>query len=682
LVSAKKADRIAWIAYERGQRNVYTAAAPDFKPVRLTSFLEDDGNDLTNLSIADDGAVVVFVRGHTPNSNGWIANPTSNPKGSERAIWAIKTSGGEPWKIAVAANPVLSPDGRWVIFTRDGQIHGAPVLGQSSQASGSQPFFLAFGSNKDPRWSPDSNRIAFYSARGDHGFIGVYDLTRQKITYLAPGVDHDTSPTWSPDGLKVAFVRRPGTPFGQQKDGEGKAGAGKGKKKAATPPDQGQPKQQIAGNGINRATFSGGYNLSFMVADVNSGQASEFWHNSPDDKQFTAVNSIQWAGDSVIFSLEPQQWIRYYAVPLAGGQATPIVLTPGEGMVENVALSSDGKTLYYCTNAGDIDRRHVWKVPTAGGKAVQLTAGNNIETYPAAMASGGHVALLQAGAKQPQSVAVVTSSSGAPRVIFPTLAPDFPLNEQVVPQNVTLKAADGLAFHNQLFLPADLRPGERRPAMIFVHGGPQRQMLLGYQYRHFYHMAYAINQYLANQGYIVLSVNYRGGIGYGKDFRNAPKRGAQGNSEYQDVLAAGQYLRNRPDVDTRRIGIWGLSYGGVLTAQALARNSDIFAAGVDMAGIHLWGNSLDPASISYQSSAISHIDKWKSPVLLIHGDDDRNVAFSQTTGLVQLLRAHDIPHELIVFPDDVHDSLLFHRWLTAFKATDDFFKRHLLAQSK
>ena len=137
---------------------------------------------------------------------------------------------------------------------------------------------------------------------------------------------------------------------------------------------------------------------------------------------------------------------------------------------------------------------------------------------------------------------MVPVAIGKPRAIFPTLAADYPLDEQVIPQNVTLKAADGMEFNNQLFLPKDLKPGERRPAMIFVHGGPQRQMLLGYHYRHFYHMAYAINQYLANQGYVVLSVNYRGGIGYGKQFRNAPKRGAQGNSEYQDVLAAGQYL--------------------------------------------------------------------------------------------------------------------------------------------
>src|SRR5690606_15578790 len=109
---------------------------------------------------------------------------------------------------------------------------------------------------------------------------------------------------------------------------------------------------------------------------------------------------------------------------------------------------------------------------------------------------------------------------------------------------------------------------------------------------HFYHMAYGINQYFANKGYIVLSVNYRSGIGYGREFRMAANVGRNGNAEYQDVLAAGKYLQARADVDPSRIGLWGLSYGGILTAQGLARNSDIFAAGVDIAGVHLWGDTL------------------------------------------------------------------------------------------
>jgi dipeptidyl aminopeptidase/acylaminoacyl peptidase len=193
----------------------------------------------------------------------------------------------------------------------------------------------------------------------------------------------------------------------------------------------------------------------------------------------------------------------------------------------------------------------------------------------------------------------------------------------------------------------------------------------------FYHWAYGINQWLANQGYVVMSINYRLGIGYGNSFRRPANSGANGESEYQDVLAGGKYLQSRPDVDPNRVGIWGLSYGGLLTSEALARNSDIFKAGVDLAGVHLFGSSLDPNSVSYKSSTIGNIDGWKSPVLLIQGDDDRNVAFQQMTGLVQMLRQRDVYYELIVFPDDVHESLLHSRWLYALGRMDTFLHKFL-----
>src|SRR5258708_18596388 len=124
--------------------------------------------------------------------------------------------------------------------------------------------------------------------------------------------------------------------------------------------------------------------------------------------------------------------------------------------------------------------------------------------------------------------------------------------------------------------------------MIFFHGGSRRQMLLGFHYMDYYHNAYAMNQYLANRGYIVLSVNYRSGIGYGLNFREALNYGATGGSEYNDVMGAGVYMASRPDVDPKRIGVWGGSYGGYLTAMALSRSSDLFAARVDLHGVHHW----------------------------------------------------------------------------------------------
>jgi dipeptidyl aminopeptidase/acylaminoacyl peptidase len=260
----------------------------------------------------------------------------------------------------------------------------------------------------------------------------------------------------------------------------------------------------------------------------------------------------------------------------------------------------------------------------------------------------------------------------------------------VQPQAVMLTAIDGMQIPAQLFLPPSLKPGERRPATIFFHGGSRRQMLLGFNYGEYYHNAYALNQYLANRGFVVLSVNYRSGIGYGMAFREAERYGAGGASEFNDVVGAGLYLRGRPDVDPARVGLWGGSYGGYLTAMGLARAPELFAAGVDIHGVHDWNVGIrtfvptydtlrvpDFARLARASSPMAYLDRWKAPVLFIHGDDDRNVSFAETVTLIEQLRDRKVEIEQLVFPDEVHSFLRHASWLAAYRATGDFFQRHL-----
>jgi dipeptidyl-peptidase-4 len=731
VTAASKSDRVAWIAYERGRRNIYTAAAPAFAPVRLTSFMNDDGVDMTNVQIAADGSTVVFVRGSDRNAQGWNADPSSNPDGPDHAIWAARVATpGHSWAVASgianATTPAVAPDGSAVLFAKDGQIYRARITAvrpTSEVDRGEKPFISAWGTNSAPTWSPDGARVSFVSNRNDHSLIAVYDIATRTMKYLAPSVDHDTNPIWSPDGKSITFVRRPGTPFGQQTQaGGGGIGLPAGPAYAASQARGGGSGRGGGGNagvdslptagspGLLTAAFRGGYSVSLWTADVATGEGHEVWHPEAGDRRFNNMNNLRAAGTHVIFPFtvaggrggpgggagnDPagaptdqsrgpiDEWDRYYSIDISKPNATPILLTTTDGLIEDqtdVAVSADGQTVFYCTNASDIERRHIWAVPSGGGTPRQVTTGTGIETFPAPLASGTGLATLSASWNMPMSLGLwwtkAPNTSAAQKIVFPTARPGFPVEAHVEPQLVMTHPADGaFEIHNQLFLPKDLKAGDKRPAMIFVHGGPVRQMLLGYHYRYVYHQFYGMNEWLAAHGYIVLSINYRSGIGYGRSFRMAPNTEARGNSEYQDVVAGAEYLRSRSDVDTKHIGIYGLSYGGLLTAQALARNSDIFAAGIDYAGVHLYGSSLNPNDLSYQSSAISSIDKWTSPVLIIQGDDDRNVNFAQSVGLVQLLRQRNVDYELIVFPDDVHDSLIYSRWIYLLGRMDAFLQR-------
>jgi dipeptidyl aminopeptidase/acylaminoacyl peptidase len=160
------------------------------------------------------------------------------------------------------------------------------------------------------------------------------------------------------------------------------------------------------------------------------------------------------------------------------------------------------------------------------------------------------------------------------------------------------------------------------------------------------------------------------------------------------VLAGGRFLQSRPEVDPSRIGIWGGSYGGYLTAMALARNSDVFKVGVDLHGVHDWsatlGREIPPPppgfekgdrdaamAVAFKSSPVADLSRWTSPVLLIQGDDDRNVQFHQTVDLARRLDAQGAPYEELVLPNEIHGFLRYGSWLASDRATVEFLDRHL-----
>lgn len=650
LAAAPNGGRIAWVLNERGARNIWAASAPDYKGRRVTDYRDDDGQDLGQLHWTPDGRIV-YVRGGDFERLGDEPNPRSNPEGVEQAIWIV-AQGGKPQRLAEGDAPAVSPQGDRVACILKNQVWIAMTDGTGKPAQ----LIHSRGKARELRWSPDGSRLAFENSRGDHSLIGVYEFASKSLRYLDPGVDLDSNAEWSPDGGRIAFLRVPASRelivFGP-------------KRTAAEP-------------------------WSIRIADASTGAGVQVWkaRTGPGSAfhSIAADHQLFWgAGDRIVFPWERDGWAHLYSVAARGGEAA--ALTPGDFEVEHASLTPDRAEVLFSSNQGDIDRRHLWRVGVAGGPPRAITVGKGIEWSPVMTADREAIAFLRSDARR-QARAAIQTGAAAKDLAPESIPADFPEASLVEPEPVMITAADGMQIHGQLFHPRG--EGGRHPAVIFFHGGSRRQMLLGWHYRPYYNNAYAMNQYLASRGYVVLSVNYRSGIGYGLDFREALNYGATGASEFNDVLGAGLYLRSRPDVDPARIGLWGGSYGGYLTALGLARASDLFAAGVDIHGVHdwnteirIWAPTYDPqkqqeaARLAFESSPMAYVKQWRSPVLLIQGDDDRNVPFSEMVTMVEALRKQGVDFEQIVFPDEIHDFLAHSTWLRAYHAAADFFDRRL-----
>ena len=653
--------KLAWSANIGGARNIWVAepaGGGKYTSRQVTHYTEDDGQELSAPQWTADAERIVYDRGGSAQGEGHpVPNPAWFPKGAQQQVFVVSAYGGDPRLLGDGHSPAVSPDGKTAAYLLHGQVW---TIRLDDPKAKPEQLVQTRGSAGHLRWSPDGAKLAFVSDRDDHSFIAVYSFPSNSISYLDPSTDLDSEPAWSPDSTHVAFLRIP-----SDKDAL-----------LFVPHRTAQP-------------------WSIRVADVASGKGREiFLADSGPGSAYQATDSedqLHWAaGDHIVFPWEKTAWLHLYSIPAAGGNASE--LAPGNNFeVEHVSLSADRKILVFDSNQNDIDRRHVWRIsfPTVAPAApLHAMPDDGIETQPV-VTSDGVIAVLRSDVHTPLRPAV--SQNGNLADLAPQAIPaDFPGARFVTPQQVIFNAADGLSIHGQLFLPADLKPGERRPAAVFFHGGSRRQMLLGFHYMEYYSNAYAMNQYLASRGFIVLSVNYRSGIGYGLNFREALNYGADGASEFNDVMGAGLYLRSRPDVDPARIASWGGSYGGYLTALALARASDLFAAGVDMHGVHDWNLELptfnptyDPtrrtdfARLAFESSPMASVSTWRSPVLLIHGDDDRNVPFAETVQLVEALRKQHVEFEELIFPDEIHDLLLRRDWVHAYTASADFLSRKL-----
>jgi dipeptidyl aminopeptidase/acylaminoacyl peptidase len=636
LTGARRAPVFAWIEDVAGARNVWVGG-PDIPARPRTAFTGDEGIELSEPQLSQDGRRLLFVRGgdaEFPEAN--APNTGTALEAPEQALFVADVAGSQaPVRIGLGHGAAFSPDDTRVAFTRKSEIW------LWSDTAAAHRLATITGSVEDLQWSPDGGQLLFTEQRKGHSFIGLLDVERRSLRYLGPTLGQSSDPIFSPDARQVAFLQLRDPPADLQD---------------------------------SNASF-----WSVRVADLASGAVRTIW-SAPGGEggQFegTRGRNLFWtASGHLLFPWERNGWMHIYALPAVTG-GTPRDLTPDANEVETFAPTPDGKAIVYAANAGNLDTRQLWRTAIERGKPARLTQDDAFVFRP--IFGGDRLAATATDAQRPAHMVLVEGMK--------PLGPVAIASSYSKPETIVFTATDGMQIHGQVF--RGKGPGPH-PALVFVHGGPRRQMLPAFNPMHYYSNAYVRNQQFAALGYTVLSVNYRSGTNYGRAFREAPETGRDGASEYRDVLAGGRWLAKQPDVDPKRIGIWGGSWGGYLTALALARDSELFAAGADFHGVHTLVRSGDPSlspdaeikarELQWQSSPMGSIARWKSPVLIVHGDDDKNVDHDQSLLLARELTARGVPFEELSLPNERHEFFRYGDWLASYRATEAFFAKTLKA---
>ncbi|HXM33739.1 MAG TPA: hypothetical protein VN920_00995, partial [Pyrinomonadaceae bacterium] len=269
LVAAPVAGRVAWVLNAKGARNIWVADPPGYKGRQITSYVEDDGMEIGELTWTPDGRSIVFTRGGDLEGFGENPNPHSQAEEPKQGIWMVSLD-GRLRHLAEGHSATIAAKGGHLAFIFKRDVWSVRLDGSEKAAL----LFQTKGRSNSIHWSPDDAKISFISSRGDHNFVGVYDTATKGILYLDPSVDRDSEPIWSRDGKQVAFIRIPTSR---------EAGA-------FAPKRAGRP-------------------WSIRVADVETGRAREVWRADEGRgsvfRNVVAHDQLLWSADNrIVFPWE------------------------------------------------------------------------------------------------------------------------------------------------------------------------------------------------------------------------------------------------------------------------------------------------------------------------------------------------------------------------------------------
>lgn len=673
--------------------------------------------------------------------------------GGLHELWLVEPGVSEPVKISNAGKGVTDfawePEGTGLWFIQDGSLRYVDV----NRASLPETLYDSTSSIWGLSWAPDGSNLAF--AR--EGKISLFNKRTRSIKELSlPGriVPEGRSGCveWDPTSEKFAFSFRDEETYLQL----GVATAGgkviwrsffKNPPHIITWLDRDnllfyQPNEDGTCAAVMLLNFN---SLSLRRENVSSagesnlrmqedpakgsGDTSHYKSGRPATHQ---VYYIQGTGKGTImegqatlspdrskllFLLENDGWAHYYLAEVSDvlrccgtddqspsgthGSLNVRQLTFGEHedfghAGDAAAWWPDSRSFVYASNRDSRGERHLFRYYLDSGVNEKIVGLPGQNTMPK-ISSQGRLAFVHCDAFKNMDIWIVGEEG--PRQVTFSMPPSWTEENQYVPEEISFKSAGGLTIYGYLMKPKNIRPGEKLPGLVWVHGGPVRQMRPGWHPLRSYALFHGFNQYLVSRGYVVLEVNYRGGIGYGRAFREALFH-KMGVDDVEDVCNAGLYLKSLPYVDPERVGVWGLSYGGYMTLHCLTQRPEVFKMGVNIAGIwdfvqwtrwaekrygkgpglfkvYLGGDPETSPDLYRQASPRTFVRGMKAPLLNVQGTSDLNVDFEQMNSIIRDCVENGKYHEVIYYPGEVHTFAKKKTWLDAMPKIEAFMDRFL-----
>jgi dipeptidyl aminopeptidase/acylaminoacyl peptidase len=581
--------------------------------------------------------------------------------GEAKAVWTTPDAEG---------GVALSHDGTRVAFARKGDLWVRSLADGNETRLTESP-----GAEGDLAWSPDDRRLAF------------------TVTTFTPGED---TPDYS--GSKIAFRRAFG--FAQHVGVVSVAG-GPVVDVARSDGTETAPRWVDAGRLTLQRVTADLKSREVLLADASNGSARVLFRD--DDPKFWSLEYLEAEpvpspdGSAVAFVSDRDGWDHVYVVPVGGGE--PRAITRGAFEASRPAWSPDGKRLAFDSNEGpNPGRRQLVVAEVAGGALTTLTSGPGTNIAAQWSPDGSRILYQHTDPRSAAALFVTGAKPGAsPRRLGDPMPAALDRDALVPPELVHYPSKDGQSVPAYLFVPKGLDRARKHPAIVWVHGDGITQNFDGWHTRRDYAVYYSVHQYFAARGYVVLAVDYRGSIGYGRAWRQGHYRDL-GGKDYEDIAAGVDFLKTLGTVDTARVGVWGLSYGGFMALQALTVTPELFGCAIDVAGVEDWadwyhdpdgpwirarlGRPEENPELYKRTSPIHSIDRIVRPLLVMHGTADINVPFPESVRLIDVALKAGKDVDFVMYPGEFHYFHRAHVLRDAWRRAEAFFDAHLRSAAR